>query len=113
MINDNVLMKSMKFQLEVSNEEFLGEQFTDNLDNPEQSYDVGEGMEVNMRAYAPDFVEIDENGALISETPVAWNTALVLVVTDGGSSELSLLQIMLSTDITQNNDYSVKFVENE
>jgi len=110
---DNSQMKSMTFQLEDSNGEVVGEQFTVNLDNPEQSYDVGEGMEVNMRAYAPDFVEIDENGALISETPVATNPAFVFEVTDGDSSELSLLQIMLSTDITQDNDYSVKFVENE
>ncbi len=110
---DNSQMKSMTFQLEDSDGQRIGEPFTISLDDPERTYEVGEGMAVNMRAYAPDFLEIDENGALISETPVATNPAFVFEVTDGESSELSLLQIMLSTDITQDNEYSVKFVENE
>src|SRR5699024_11653102 len=82
-------------------------------DSENESDEIGEGMEVNMRAYAPAFVEIDENGALISGAPVATNPAFVFEVTDGESTELSLLQVMLSTDITQDNEYSVKFVENE
>ena len=110
---DNSQMKSMTFQLEDSNEEEIGEPFTIYLDNPERTYEVGDGMEVNMRAYAPNFLEIDENGALISETPVATNPAFVFEVTDGSTSELSLLQVMMSTDITADNEYNVKFVENE
>ena len=89
------------------------DRFTVTLDDLESTYEVGEGLAVEVRAYAPDFLEIDENGALISETPTPVNPAFVFEVTDDTSSELSLLQIMSSTDITQGNEYSVKFVENE
>lgn len=110
---DNSQMKSMTFQLEDSNGETVGDRFTVTLDDLESTYEVGEGLAVEVRAYAPDFLEIDENGALISETPTPVNPAFVFEVTDDTSSELSLLQIMSSTDITQGNEYSVKFVENE
>lgn len=110
---DNSQMKSMTFQLEDSNGNTVGDRFTVMLDDLESTYDIGEGMAVKVRAYAPDFLEIDENGALISQTPTPVNPAFVFEVTDDASSELSLLQIMLSTDITQDNEYSVKFVENE
>ena len=106
-------MKSMTFQLEDSNAESIGEPFTIELDNPDRTYEIEEGIEVHMRAYAPDFLEIDDNGALISETPTATNPAFVFEVSDGDSSELSLLQIMLSTDITEGNEYNVSFVEAE
>ena len=110
---DNSQMKSITFQLEDSNGNTVGDRFTVMLDDLESTYDIGEGMAVKVRAYAPDFLEIDENGALISQTPTPVNPAFVFEVTDDASSELSLLQIMLSTDITQDNEYSVKFVENE
>ncbi|MCD2137800.1 cytochrome c biogenesis protein ResB [Salinicoccus halitifaciens] len=110
---DNTQMKSMTFQLEDSNGETVGDRFTVALDNLESTYEVGEGLAVEVRAYAPDFLEIDENGALISETPTPVNPAFIFEVTDDTSSELSLLQIMSSTDITPDNEYSVKFVENE
>ncbi len=110
---DNSQMKSMTFQLEDNDDKPVGEPFTIELDNPHQNYEVVDGVNVNIRAYAPDFLEIDENGALISETPVATNPAFVFEIFDSESSELSLIQIMNSTDITENNKYNVKFVENE
>lgn len=66
-----------------------------------------------MKAYSPDFLEIDENGTLVSETPVPTNPAFVFEVAAGDKNELSLLQIMNSTDITPDNEYSIKFVEAE
>lgn len=110
---DDSQMKSMTFRLEDSNGNDVGEQFTVDLDNPEDNYEIDDGIEVNMRAYAPDFLEIGENGTLISETPVATNPAFVFEVNDGDSSELSLLQVMNSNDITENNEYSIRFVEAE
>lgn len=111
---DDSQMKSMTFRLEDSEGNDIGEQFTVDLDNTEDSYSIGEeDIEINMRAYAPDFLEIDENGTLISETPVAQNPAFVFEVADGENSELSLLQVMNSTDITEGNEYSIRFVEAE
>src|SRR5699024_280241 len=70
-------------------------------------------LNINMRAYAPDFLEIDENGTLLSETPVPSNPAFVFEVDNGEKKELSLLQIMNSTDISEGNEYKIKFVEAE
>ncbi len=110
---DNSQMKSMTFQLENSNDEVVGKPFTIELENPKKTYDIGDGIEISMRAYAPDFLEIDENGTLISQTPIATNPAFVFEVSNGESNELSLIQIMNSTNITEDNEYNVKFVENE
>src|SRR5699024_6136194 len=101
------------FRLEDADGNTVGENFTVNLDEPDQSYQIDENTEIKMRAYAPDFQEIADNGTLVSETPVPRNPAFVFEVNAGGESELSLLQIMNSTDITQNNDYSIRFVEAE
>ncbi|KIH71930.1 cytochrome c biogenesis protein ResB [Salinicoccus roseus] len=110
---DNSQLKSMTFRLEDADGNTIGDNFTVNLGDPESSYDIAEGVSVNMRAYSPDFLEIDDNGTLVSATPVPRNPAFVFEVDDGEESELSLLQIMNSTDITQDNDYSIRFVEAE
>lgn len=111
---DDSQMKSMTFRVEDSEGNDVGEPFTVDLDNTEDSYSIGDdNVEINMRAFAPDFLEIGENGTLISETPVARNPAFVFEVNDDDHSELSLLQVMNSTDITENNEYSIRFVEAE
>ncbi|TVT29519.1 cytochrome c biogenesis protein ResB [Salinicoccus cyprini] len=110
---DNSQLKSMTFRLEDADGNTVGENFTVNLENPEESFEVNDDISVNMRAYSPDFQEIAENGTLVSATPVPRNPAFVFEVADGGESELSLLQIMNSTDITQDNDYSIRFVSAE
>ncbi|WP_234960398.1 cytochrome c biogenesis protein ResB [Salinicoccus halodurans] len=110
---DDSQMKAMTFRLEDAEGNTVGENFTVNLDDPEQSYQINENTEIKMRAYAPDFLEIADNGTLVSETPVPRNPAFVFEVNNDGESELSLLQIMNSTDITSGNDYSIRFVEAE
>lgn len=107
---DNSQMKSMTFRLEDSSGNTVGDNFTVNLENPDSTFPITEDINVNMRAYSPDFLEVAENGTLISETPVPRNPAFVFEVADGNDSELSLLQIMNSTDITEDNEYSVRFV---
>lgn len=110
---DNSQMKSMTFRLEDSEGNTLGDNFTVELDDPEDSYQITEDVSIDMRAYAPDFLEIDDNGTLITATPVPTNPAFVFEVDDGEKQELSLLQIMNSTDITQDNEYNIRFVEAE
>lgn len=110
---DNSQLKAMTFRLEDSEGNTIGENFKVNLDNPDGSYQISDDISINMRAYSPDFLEIGENGTLISETPVPTNPAFVFEVADGNNSELSLLQIMNSTDITQDNEYNIRFVEAE
>lgn len=110
---DDSRMKAMTFRLEDGNGNVVGDNFTVNLDDPEQAYQITEDVAIDMRAYAPDFLEIADNGTLVSETPVPTNPAFVFEVNDGEESELSLLQVMNSTDITKDNEYSIKFVEAE
>lgn len=110
---DNSQLKSMTFRLEDSEGNVLGENFEVSLDDPADSYKITEDITINMKAYAPDFLEIEDNGTLVSETPVPTNPAFVFEVAEGDEVELSLLQIMNSTDITQDNEYSIKFVEAE
>ena len=110
---DNSQLKSMTFRLEDKDGNTIGENFEVNLDEPADSYEISEDININMRAYAPDFLEIDENGTLLSETPVPSNPAFVFEVDNGEKKELSLLQIMNSTDISEGNEYKIKFVEAE
>lgn len=110
---DNSQMKAMTFRLEDSEGNTIGENFKVSLDDPQDTYQITDDIAINMRAYSPDFLEIDENGTLISATPVPTNPAFVFEVAEGENSELSLLQIMNSTNITQDNQYNIKFVEAE
>ncbi|GAB3072034.1 cytochrome c biogenesis protein ResB [Salinicoccus sesuvii] len=110
---DNSQLKSMTFRLEDGEGNTVGDNFIVDLRDPEDSFEISDGISVNMRAYSPDFQEIAENGTLVSATPVPRNPAFVFEVDDGEESELSLLQIMNSTDITSGNDYSIRFVSAE
>lgn len=111
---DNTQLKTMTFRLEDSEGNEIGEQFTVDLENTEEEYNIGEeNIIVNLRAYAPDFLEVGDNGTLISETPIPNNPAFVFEVSDGESIELSLLQIMNTEEITEDNQYSIRFVDAE
>lgn len=110
---DNSQLKAMTFRLEDADGNTVGDNFTVDLRDPEDSFEISDDVSINMRAYSPDFQEIAENGTLVSATPVPRNPAFVFEVADGGESELSLLQIMNSTDITSGNDYSIRFVSAE
>src|SRR5699024_933298 len=110
---DNSQLKSMTLRLEDKDGNTIVENCEVNLDEPADTYEISEDININMRAYAPDFLEIDENGTLLSETPVPSNPAFVFEVDNGEKKELSLLQIMNSTDISEGNEYKIKFVEAE
>lgn len=110
---DNSMMKSMTFKVVDENEKQVGENFTVDLRDPEDSFDIKSDLDVNLRAFAPDFDEIDDNGSLVSKSPVAKNPAFVFEIVDGEESQISLLQIQNTTNITDNNTYSVKFVSME
>lgn len=107
---DNSQLKAMTFRVEDASGNTIGDNFTINLDDPDSQFAVSEDISVNMRAYSPDFLEVADNGTLVSATPVPTNPAFVFEVTNGQESELSLLQIMNSTDITENNEYNIRFV---
>ncbi|MBF0747491.1 cytochrome c biogenesis protein ResB, partial [Gemella sp. 19428wG2_WT2a] len=106
---DNSLLKEMTFNLKTKDGKELGESFTVNLDNPKKEYKVGNDYTVKLRSYAPDYEKI-ENGVLATKTPNPNNPAFVFEVNKKGEKpEFSFLRIKESQDISENNQYEVKF----
>ncbi|TDM13194.1 cytochrome c biogenesis protein ResB [Macrococcus lamae] len=88
-----------------------GKQFTVNLDQPDTSYTIAKNLKVNLRNYAPDFDKVEANGTLATKSPNTVNPAFVFeVAEDDKKAEYSLLKIRSSQDITEGNNYSIKFV---
>lgn len=111
---DSSQLGSMTFFLEDASGEQVGEPFEIDLNTPDELYAVNDDIEVSMRAYSPDFLEIDDQGALVSATPVSRNPAFVFEVREGDAApERSFIRIMGSTPITQDNEYSIRFLEAE
>lgn len=111
---DSSQLKSMTFFLENSDGEQVGEPFEIDLKTPDELYHITDDTVISMRAYSPDFLEIDEAGALVSQTPVPRNPAFVFEVQEQGQSpERMFIRIMGSTPITEGNEYNIRFQEAE
>lgn len=111
---DSSQLKSMTFFLEDADGEQVGEPFVVDLRTPDEVYNITDDIVIDMRAYSPDFLEIADNGTLVSQTPVPRNPAFVFEVNEQGEdSERSFIRIMGSTPITDNNEYSIRFLEAE
>lgn len=111
---DSSQLASMTFFLEDASGEQVGDSFEIDLSSPDELYTINDDIEVSMRAYSPDFLEIDDQGALVSQTPVARNPAFVFEVRESDEApERSFIRIMGSTPITQDNEYSIRFLEAE
>lgn len=109
---DQSLLKTMTFKVtDKKTEKEVGQTFTVNLDEPAATYKVADDLTVHLRNYAPDFDKIEPNGTLATKTPNTVNPAFVFEVDKAGRQpEYSLLKIRASQDISQDNQYAVKFV---
>ena len=104
----------MTFFLENAEGEQVGEPFVVDLRTPEEVYNITDDIVIDMRAYSPDFLEIADNGTLVSQTPVPRNPAFVFEVNEQDEDpERSFIRIMGSTPITDNNQYNIRFLEAE
>ncbi|CAD2075749.1 cytochrome c biogenesis protein ResB [Phocicoccus pinnipedialis] len=112
---DNSSMKSMTFKLVDSNDKQIGEEFTVDLKDPDSDYSIDDKTDIQLRAFAPDFLEIGKKGELLSQSPVPRNPAFIFQVNNETleTPEISLLQIQNTDEITPNNEFKVKFVSME
>ncbi|KAA1040163.1 cytochrome c biogenesis protein ResB [Macrococcus equipercicus] len=109
---DQSQLKEMTFKL-INNKtgQETGKQFTVNLDEPASDYKIANNLSIHLRNYAPDFDKVEANGTLSTKSPNTINPAFVFEVAEKGRKpEFSMLKIRSSQDISQGNDYSIKFV---
>lgn len=109
---DQSQLKSMTFKvINNKNQQAIGKTFEVNLDAPDNEYKISKDITVSLKNYVPDFKGIEENGTLMTNSPIPNNPAFVFGVNASGKDpEYSLLKIRASQDITKNNQYAIKFV---
>lgn len=106
-------LKAMTFQLtEKETEKSLGE-FTVDLTDPVSKYDLGDGTEVDLLQYYPDYGGI-EDGEIITKSPIPNNPAFIFKfktpsTPDGETSFVAIRQTLE----TEENAYKVNFVSAE
>jgi cytochrome c biogenesis protein len=107
-------LKTMRFYLEKkATKEKLGE-ITVNLDNPQNSYDLGNGSKVEIVEYFPDFY-FDENGEPATKSKIPSNPAFVFKMTtnDTPDGEVSFVAIQQTIEGNENHQYKMAFKEVE
>ncbi len=76
--------ETMTFKL--WNSDIIRGQFTVNLLNPAETYEIAEGVKVELLEYFPDYAHDGENP--ISRSPYHWNPAFIFQITDGDQMEI-------------------------
>ncbi|GGE55193.1 cytochrome c biogenesis protein ResB [Priestia taiwanensis] len=104
-------LSKMSFYLEdKTTKEKLGD-ITVDLNNPESSYDLGNGNKVEIVEYFPDFY-FNENGEPNTKTPIPNNPAFVfkMYTKDKPNGEMSFVGIMQTIESdTSDNQYKMAF----
>lgn len=106
-------LKSMTFQLtDKEKESSLGE-FTVDLMDPVRSYDLGNGVSVELKDYYPDYDGF-KDGEPTSKTPLPNNPAFFfkMVTPEKPKGEISFVAIRQTVE-TEENDYKVNFLSAE
>jgi len=106
-------LKSMTFQLtEKATEKSLGE-FTIDLTDPQEKYELENGAFVELREYSPDYGGI-EDGELKTESPIPNNPAFIfkMVTPEKPEGEMSFVAIKQTLE-TEENAYKASFVSAE
>ena len=106
-------LKSMTFQLtEKATEKSLGE-FTIDLINPEDKYELENGAIVELKEYYPDYDGI-KDGEPYSKSPIPNNPAFIfkMITPEKPEGEMSFVAIRQTLE-TEENDYKVNFLSAE
>ena len=106
-------LKSMKFQLtEKASEQSLGE-FTIDLINPEEKYELENGAIVELKEYYPDYDGV-KDGEPYSKSPIPNNPAFIfkMITPEKPEGEMSFVAIQQTLE-TDENDYKANFLSAE
>lgn len=103
-------LATMSFQL---TDKASGEAFGTikvDLNNPEQSYDLGNGYAVQIVSYFPDF-KMDDSGKPVTQSPVPNNPAFVFKMfsPEKPEGEVSFVAIQETIESEGNNQYKMAF----
>lgn len=101
---------SMNFSfINKSSEKSFGE-FTVDLKNPKDSYDLGDGYKVQLASYFPDF-EFDENNQPTTKSRYPNNPAFIFNLYTPGNSEpeVAFIGIQQNLEPMGENEYAIKF----
>jgi cytochrome c biogenesis protein len=103
-------LKTMSFYLEKkATKERLGE-VTIDLNNPQDSYDLGNGNRVEVKNYFPDFY-FNEKGEPATKTKIPNNPAFVfdMYTNDTPDGERSFVAIMQTVEVDDSNQHKMAF----
>ena len=101
---------SMSFSfINKSSEKEFGE-FTVNLKNPQDSYDLGDGYKIELSSYFPDF-EFDENNQPTTKSRYPNNPAFIfnMYTPDNSEPEVAFIGIRQNLEPMGENEYAIKF----
>ncbi|WP_455661265.1 cytochrome c biogenesis protein ResB [Pradoshia sp.] len=101
---------SMSFSfINKSSEKAFGE-FTVDLKNPEDLYDLGDGYKVELSSYFPDF-EFDDNNQPATKSRYPNNPAFIfnMYTPDKSEPEVAFIGIQQNLEPMGENDYAIKF----
>lgn len=101
-----------KFNFKLENKK-SGKSFGDfsvNLQNPKETYDLGSGYKVILETYLPDFY-FDKNGTPATKTDVPNNPAFVfkMISPEHPKGELSFVALRTNIEPLGKNDYKIAF----
>jgi len=84
--------------------------FSVNLENPKESYDLGSGYKVTLEEYLPDFY-FDKSGTPATKTDVPNNPAFVfkMISPEHPDGEMSFVAIKTNIEPLGKNDYKIAF----
>ncbi|MGM7701724.1 cytochrome c biogenesis protein ResB [Pseudalkalibacillus sp. Hm43] len=104
-------MSEMSFQLQTKETEDTIGEFTVDLQNPKNEYDLGDGNKVILRNYYPDFYFDKERNQPATRTNVPNNPAFIfnMMTPDTPDGEIAFIGIRQNLDPSGENQYKIAF----
>lgn len=101
---------SMSFSLQKKDNQKKWKPIKVNLENPKETYDLGDGYSIKLLSYFPDFY-FDENGQPNTKTKIPNNPAFVfkMFTPETPEGEVSFVGIQQNIEPEGNNQYKMTF----
>ncbi|WP_349407611.1 cytochrome c biogenesis protein ResB [Pseudalkalibacillus sp. SCS-8] len=104
-------MSEMSFQLQNKETEKPVGEFTVDLQNPKDKYDLGNGNKVILKDYYPDFYFNKEQGEPATKTPNPNNPAFIfnMITPETPEGEIAFIGIRQNLEASGDNQYKIAF----